>query len=112
MTTRNIETVTSNRFIEFMIEKGAVIGWYFLYIPVGNNYDLSLMPDANQRLYLKEKVQEIRQTKPLFAIDFWSDAPFVIGCIAGNRYIHINHKGDIEPCIFTHFAQKISMIAQ
>jgi len=112
MTTRNIETVTSNRFIEFMIEKGAVIGWYFLYIPVGNNYDLSLMPDANQRLYLKEKVQEIRQTKPLFAIDFWSDAPFVIGCIAGNRYIHINHKGDIEPCIFTHFVQKISMIAQ
>lgn len=106
VTTHNIKTVTSEKFIDFMIGKGAVVGWYFLYMPVGNTFDLSLMPDAKQRLYLKEKVNAIRKTKPLFAIDFWSDAPFVGGCIAGNRYIHINHKGDIEPCIFTHFAQK------
>jgi MoaA/NifB/PqqE/SkfB family radical SAM enzyme len=23
---------------------------------------------------------------------------------AGRRYIHINHRGDVEPCIFVHFA--------
>ena len=42
--------------------------------------------------------------KPLFVIDFWNDAPYVGGCIAGRSYIHVNHKGDVEPCIFTQFA--------
>jgi len=38
-------------------------------------------------------------------MDFWADAPAVHGCIAGGRrYFHINHKGDVEPCIFAHFA--------
>jgi len=27
------------------------------------------------------------------------------GCIAGGRkYLHINHRGDVEPCVFAHFA--------
>ena len=37
-------------------------------------------------------------------MDFWNDAPLVGGCIAGRRYIHITSKGDVEPCIFTHFS--------
>ncbi|MCZ7544567.1 MAG: SPASM domain-containing protein [Anaerolineae bacterium] len=42
---------------------------------------------------------------PLLVIDFWNDAPLAGGCIAGGReYFHINNKGDVEPCIFTHFA--------
>jgi len=88
-----------------MIDKSAAIVWYFLYTPVGKNPDLSMMPTPSQRLYLKERRGYIRENKPLFVIDFWNDAPYVGGCIAAREYIHINHKGDIEPCIFTHFAQ-------
>jgi len=106
VTTKNINIVTSDQFVDFMIEKGAIVGWHFIYMPVGGTFDVSLMPSAKQRLYLKEQVNRIRTTKPIFAIDFWNDAPHVDGCIAGNRYIHINHKGDIEPCVFTHFAEK------
>jgi len=37
--------------------------------------------------------------------DFWNDGPLVGGCIAGGRrYMHINCKGDVEPCVFVHFA--------
>ncbi|HGJ64406.1 TPA: radical SAM protein, partial [bacterium] len=37
--------------------------------------------------------------------DFWNDGPLVGGCIAGGRrYLHINSKGDVEPCVFVHFA--------
>jgi MoaA/NifB/PqqE/SkfB family radical SAM enzyme len=33
------------------------------------------------------------------------DGPLTGGCIAGGRlYFHINHRGDVEPCIFCHFA--------
>jgi len=63
------------------------------------------MPTPEECLYLKERRSYIRENKPLFVIDFWNDAPYVGGCIAARDYIHINHKGDAEPCIFTHFAQ-------
>ena len=38
-------------------------------------------------------------------IDFWSDGTLTGGCIAGGRlYFHVNHRGDVEPCIFCRFA--------
>ncbi len=46
----------------------------------------------------------LRNSKALFPVDFWGDAPYVGGCIAGKHYMHINSEGWVEPCIFTHFA--------
>ena len=38
-------------------------------------------------------------------MDFWNDAEFVGGCIAGGRrYLHINSNGDVEPCVFIHYS--------
>jgi hypothetical protein len=37
--------------------------------------------------------------------DFWNDGWMTNGCIcAGERYFHINANGDVEPCVFAHFA--------
>ena len=105
VTRNNFDYITGDDFIDFMIEQGAVLGWYFLYMPVGVNSDLSLMPTPQQRLKLKEVVHRARAQKPIFLVDFWGDAPLVGGCIAGSQYAHINNKGDVEPCIFTHFAE-------
>ena len=88
-----------------MVEKGAFYGWYFLYMPVGRDPDLSLMPSAEQRVQLHRGVMHIRNTRPLLVADFWGDGPLTGGCLSGGRkYIHINNKGDVEPCIFAHFA--------
>lgn len=104
-TSKNADVVTSDEFIDLMIEKGCVWGWYFLYMPVfGEKEDISLMPSPEQRYNLWKRHQEIRNEKPIITIDFWGDAPLVGGCIAGKHYIHINNKGEVEPCIFTHFA--------
>jgi len=101
----NADTVTSDEFYDFLIDKGALFGWYFLFMPVGKDPDTSLMPTPEQRKKLYETVQRVRLEKPLFMMDFWGDAPYVGGCIAGGRrYIHINSKGDVEPCIFVHFS--------
>ncbi len=105
VTRKNIKIATSDKFVDMIIEKGATILWYFLYTPIGKDPDLSLMPTPAERLYLKERRGYIRENKPLFVIDFWNDAPYVGGCIAAREYFHINHRGDVEPCIFTHFAQ-------
>ncbi len=100
----NIDTVTSNEFIDMLIEKGAKMGWYFLFMPVGKDPDVNAMLTPEQRIRLGEKIREIRETKPYFTIDFFNDAPYVGGCIAGKYYCHINSKEEVEPCIFAHFA--------
>ena len=106
VTSRNCLEVTSDEFTDYLIEQGCLWGWHFLYMPVSENPDLSLMPTPEQREYLRtEGAASIRTRKPLFVMDFWNDAPYVGGCIAaGREYLHINSNGDVEPCIFTHFA--------
>ena len=104
-TRNNVEEALSDKFIDLMIEKGALVGWYFLYMPVGKEVDLNLMPFPKQRLFMKERRDQLRANKPIFLIDFWNDAPWVGGCIAGGRrFAHVNSNGDLEPCIFIHLA--------
>jgi hypothetical protein len=74
-------------------------------MPVGKDPDISLMPTPEQRDYLRHRGMALREEFPIFVVDFWNDAPFVGGCIAGGKnYIHINANGDVEPCVFTHIA--------
>ncbi len=80
------------------------MSWYFIFMPVGEDPDFNLMLTPEQRIYLGKEVRKIRNEKPYFAIDFFNDAPYVGGCIAGKYYCHINSHEDVEPCIFAHFA--------
>ncbi len=106
ITRHNIGTICSDAFNRMLVEKGCMFGWHFLYMPVGHSPDLSLMPTPEQRNYLRTHgANRIREVMPLLVMDFWNDAPLVGGCIAaGREYFHINNKGDVEPCIFAHFA--------
>ena len=105
VTRQNVEVVSSEAFIDKMIYLGSFAQMYFLYIPVNGMADFSLMVTPEQRDLLRRRVIEIRNTKPMFALDFWNDGPYVEGCIAaGRRYFHINAKGDVEPCVYTHIA--------
>lgn len=105
VTRHNVEAISSDEFIDLVISKGSIVQNYFLYLPVSGEKDLSLMVTPEQREYLRQRDMEIRDTKPIFIMDFWNDGPYVGGCIAGGRrYCHINAQGDIEPCVFTHFS--------
>jgi len=107
MVTRdNVNTICGDQFNELMVKKGCYLGWHFLYMPVGGGIDINRMPTPDQREFMRiNGAARIRNKYPLFVADFWNDAPYVGGCIAaGRNYLHINSKGDVEPCIFTHFA--------
>ena len=107
-TRANIETVTSDKFLDMIIEKGCRYAWYFHYMPVGNDAALDLLPTKEQREYMYHRIREIRGLtggKQLFAFDFQNDGEFVGGCIAGGRnYFHINANGDAEPFVFVHYS--------
>ncbi len=105
VTSQNIEKISSDEFFAHLHSKGVMIVWLFLFMPVGKDPDISLMPTPEQREYLRQRDIALRQKFPIFIADFWNDAPFVGGCIAAGRdYIHINANGDVEPCVFTHVA--------
>lgn len=105
VTRQNVEVVSSLRFVDQMISLGSMAQMYFLYIPVNGQADFSLMVTPKQRDHLRRQVMRIRDTRPLFVLDFWNDGPHVDGCIAGARtYFHVNAKGDVEPCVYTHIA--------
>lgn len=107
-TSKNIETVTGDEFVNLMVEKGCRYALYFHYMPVGNDAAVELLPTVEQRKYMRTRVREIRNMTygpGLFTMDFQNDGEFVGGCIAGGRnYFHINANGDAEPCVFIHYS--------
>ena len=107
-TSQNIESVTSDEFIDMLVEKGCRYSLYFHYMPVGNDASVELLPSMEQRVYMHDRVREIRNMEHgpgIFTMDFQNDGEFVGGCIAGGRnYFHINANGDAEPCVFIHYS--------
>ena len=104
-TIRNTETIGSDAFVDFIVEKGCIFLWNFHYIPIGRDADLSLMATPEQRAWIRDRFVHFRATKPLLMVDFWNDGCLTEGCIAGGRkYFHVNARGDLEPCVFCHFA--------
>ncbi|MCL6106745.1 MAG: radical SAM protein [Actinobacteria bacterium] len=102
---KNLNTIISDEFVEMLIDKGCAYGWYFSYIPIGKSPDLSYMPTPKDRNKLREGVNRIRKELPILVADFWNDGTLTGGCLAaGRKYLHINNRGDVEPCVFVHFA--------
>ncbi len=104
----NIEAVTSDDFLRLIADKGARFGFYFHYMPVGNNAVPELMPTPEQRVKMIERIRYVRSDKcdiGFYPMDFQNDGEYVGGCIAGGRnYFHINSHGDAEPCVFIHYS--------
>ncbi len=104
-TGKNVDDVSSEKYFDLMVDSGALFVWFFHYMPVGNDAATELLPTPEQRELMYHRIREYRQTKPIFSIDFQNDAEYVGGCIAGGRnYLHINAKGDVEPCVFIHYS--------
>ena len=104
-TSANAGSIASEEFFDWMIDQGVLFAWIFTYFPVGVDAPTDLMVTPGQREHLYRFVRKMRQDKPLFTLDFQNDGEFVGGCIAGGRrYLHINAAGDVEPCVFAHYA--------
>lgn len=104
-TSQNYQDVTSEAFFDEIIHSGALFVWFFHYMPVGNAAATALLPSPAQREEVYRRIRAFRQSKAIFSMDFQNDAQYVGGCIAGGRrYLHINAKGDVEPCVFIHYS--------
>jgi MoaA/NifB/PqqE/SkfB family radical SAM enzyme len=105
VTRENVDEVTDPAFVRLMLDHGAHLGWYFHYQPTGRCAAMDSMPTPEQRETMRVRLRHARRTMPILIVDFLNDGALTEGCMsAGRRYIHINHRGEVEPCIFVHFA--------
>ena len=103
-TRNNVDLVSSDEFVRFFMDKGAIFAWYFMFMPVGKDPILELVPTPRQRYECGVRIGKMRKRHPMFLADFWNDGPAAGGCLAGGRsYLHILNDGRIEPCVFAHF---------
>jgi hypothetical protein len=82
-------------------------GWIFQYMPIGTNYDLSLMVTPEQRLRMQRRMWEVIKERKVFLMDFWNSGSASHGCLAGGRqggYFYITWNGDVTPCVFVPYA--------
>jgi MoaA/NifB/PqqE/SkfB family radical SAM enzyme len=104
-TSRNLDSMLDPAFYDFLIGKGAKIGWVFQYMPVGRNPTLELMLSGAQRKELGQFIYKVRNSRPFFIADFWNDGALIGGCMAGGQqYLHITNRAEVEPCVFCHFS--------
>lgn len=104
-TSENFPSVSSDEWIDSIVDMGALFIWYFHYMPVGSDANLQLMCNPEQRETMYHTIRRWRETKAIFPMDFQNDGQYVQGCIAGGRrYLHINAAGDVDPCVFIHFS--------
>jgi len=100
----NVDVVTSDRFVEAMIDAGILFAWYFMFVPVGKDPMLSMVPTPEQRFACGRRIAAMRRKYGLFMADFWNDGPAAGGCLAGaRRYMHVLNSGRVEACVFAHF---------
>jgi MoaA/NifB/PqqE/SkfB family radical SAM enzyme len=104
VTRHNFDVVTDDKLLEHFLDLGALFGWFFVFMPVGKDPILDLVPTPEQRVATGKRVRELRAKYPLFLADFWNDGEQVGGCLAGGRtYAHILNSGNVEACVFAHF---------
>jgi len=102
---RNWKEICSDEFLDFTREKGAWIGWMFNYIPLGKGADTELCTTAEQRAFVKQKVDSYMKRHKFTIIDFANNGHMAFGCAgAGHGFAHINANGDMEPCAFFHYS--------
>ncbi len=106
-TSRNWQTVTTDEFLDLLIDRGCMYTWYFMYVPVGRAPDLSLVVTPEQRAEVARTTWRWLNTRPIFVADFWNSGAITKGCIAAGTsggYMHITHRGDICPCVFMMYS--------
>ena len=99
----NADTIASDAFVDYYIDKGALFGWIFSYIPIGRAPDLSLVPTPEQRDRVRRASLRWQTTRPVFIGDFWNDGACTGGCMSASRYCYISVEGYAQPCTFVQF---------
>jgi MoaA/NifB/PqqE/SkfB family radical SAM enzyme len=105
VTGRNLDEVTSDDYVQDLIDRGAMYLWYYVYRPVGPDPAPELCVDRSQMIELRRRLLELRRKHAILVIDtYWNaDGEAVCPAALGLGF-HIGPRGSIEPCPPLSFA--------
>lgn len=105
VTTENIREVTSEAFLETLMEKGCKLIIYVEFVPVTDEAQY-LAPGEEERTYMAGAMEHLRSVYPeSVLLSFPGDELAMGGCMAaGREFFHINSHGGAEPCPFSPFS--------
>ncbi len=103
----NIDDLVAERWVDRLIEVGAMYMWFHTYRPVGPDAcdELALTPEQQRRV--RQFVVDTRATKPIAVVDAYYDHDGKALCPAATGISHhISPWGDVEPCPIIQFAKE------
>ena len=105
VTTDNVKEVSSDEFIQSLVDRGCKAVIFVEYVPV--TYESQeLAPGDKERDYLSSEINRLReQYSEMVFVSFPGDEKSSGGCIAAGRgFFHINSHGGAEPCPFSPYS--------
>jgi MoaA/NifB/PqqE/SkfB family radical SAM enzyme len=97
-TQENFDRVTSDAFINRMLEAGVRVFTFVEYVPMGPGTEY-LVLKAEQKSTLNAVLSVFNQKFPALFIGFPGDEDTYGGCLAAGRgFVHISPSGNLEPC--------------
>ncbi len=104
VTADNYREVFSDEFVELMISKGCHMGYYHHYDMIGGQARSELLLTGDQLRWIDRRITEIVSDKPIAITDQVLSRLLRGGCAAVRDFIHVNHRGEVEPCCMVPFA--------
>jgi MoaA/NifB/PqqE/SkfB family radical SAM enzyme len=105
-TTDNVGHLATEAFVDAMVAEGCAVGYFTEYVPCGPAARPQWVLDAPTRDAFRQRVVELRRSKPIVLIQFPHDEYGDDNrcTAAGGTSLHINAQGDVEPCPFAPMA--------
>jgi MoaA/NifB/PqqE/SkfB family radical SAM enzyme len=105
-TTGNTSHLGTDAFVDQMVALGCSVGYFIEYVPCGPNPRPDWTLDEAARAAFRQRVLDLRRHKPIVLIQFPHDEYGEDNrcSAAGQKSLHINSQGDVEPCPFMPIA--------
>ncbi len=101
----NLDLALSVDFIDYLVKKGVIYLWYYIYRPVGENPMIELALDKAEIIQLREFMVNARGKFDIAIIDaYWDENGNGLCPAASGLSHHINAGGYIEPCPVIQFS--------
>jgi MoaA/NifB/PqqE/SkfB family radical SAM enzyme len=103
----NVDRLKDDEFIDEMIELGCAVGFYTEYVPCGVKAYPNMLLDRESREGFRRAVLGLMHRKHIVLIQFPHDeyGSDNLCSAAGRESVHINSRGDVEPCPFVPVAR-------
>jgi MoaA/NifB/PqqE/SkfB family radical SAM enzyme len=104
LTEPTLDTLTDSTYVEYLVDIGNKFLLYLEYTPIEPETE-ELVLSLDQREELMRRMEDYRKRFPALFIAVPGDKAAEGGCLSSGRgFVHINAKGDLEPCPFAPFS--------